>query len=285
MSPIDLHCHSFCSDGVLAPAAVVARAAAAGVEILALTDHDVLDGIAEAQQAAQQFGIRLIAGVEISTTWQAQTVHIVGLGVDPLNRILQAGLQDLRERRNRRAAEIGARLAQAGIPDVFAGMQRLAQGSILSRTHAARYLVEAGYAKDFNDAFKQWLKSGRPGAVKSDWVQVGDAVDWIRAAGGQAVIAHPGRYRMTFAKLTRLAQAFRSVGGEGIEVISGSHGPTQVAQIHRLSHKEKLKASVGSDFHDPEAWAQLGRIGHLPKDCTPIWEDWQDLPQSLRVAA
>jgi predicted metal-dependent phosphoesterase TrpH len=281
MSPIDLHCHSFYSDGILAPAAVVARAAEAGVEVLALTDHDVLDGIAEAQQAASVHAIRLIAGVEISTTWQAQTIHVVGLDVDPEHPALQAGLAKLRERRNLRAAEMAEKLARAGIPGVLEGMQNLAQGKILSRTHAARYLVEAGHAKDFGDAFKRWLKSGRPGAVKSDWTQMGDAVDWIRAAGGQAVIAHPGRYRMTFAKLTRLAQVFRSVGGEGIEVISGSHGPNDVAQIHRLSHKEKLKASVGSDFHDPNAWAQLGKIGHLPKDCTPIWEGWKNLPASL----
>jgi hypothetical protein len=269
----DLHSHSLASDGSLAPAGLVEAAHDAGIGVLALTDHDTTDGIDEAAGAARVLGMRLIPGAEISVTWQAQTVHILGLGLDTGNAELQAGLTRLRVFREWRAGEIGRRLARAGIGGALAGARALAQGRIVSRTHFARYLVEQGHAASVRDVFRRFLVNNRPGYVPGRWAALEEALSWIRAAGGVAVIAHPARYSMTASKLRRLVGEFRELGGAGMEVVSGSHTRDNVAAMAALCRNERLLASCGSDYHGPEnCWLRLGELPDLPAGCTPLWE-------------
>ena len=275
----DLHSHSTASDGTLTPRALVERAVSQGVDVLALTDHDVLDGLAEALEAAALRGLTLVPGVEISVTWASRVIHIVALGVDPENSDLQKGLEGLRELREIRADEMGRRLAKAGIEGAAEGARILAGGQVVSRTHFARFLIERGLAKDFKAAFRRYLKPGRPGYVGCEWVALEVALDWILKASGQAVIAHPARYSLSRVKLQALVDDFKGAGGCALEVVSSSHNPGEVRQMAALANANGLLSSVGSDFHTPEqAWGELGRIGPLPVACTPIWHDWQDNP-------
>lgn len=267
----DLHSHTYYSDGELAPAELISRAQAAGVEALAVTDHDVTAGLEEAAAAAAQVGLRLIPGVEISVTWDRQTLHVVGLGIDAAHPPLQAGLAALRDCRDQRAEEIGRRLAKKGIADACAGAARYARGPILSRTHFARFLVDAGHARDLRQAFQRFLAKGTPGHVPSHWVALDEAVGWIRAAGGHAVIAHPARYKLTTNRLQRLLHQFKECGGAAIEVVSGSHSRDDSLRFARLAAQVGLEASAGSDFHGPDNWMQLGRLPALPDGCTPLW--------------
>ena len=272
----DLHTHSLQSDGTLTPAELVTRARTAGVDVLALTDHDVTDGIVEAQATAAMLGMRLIAGVEISVTWQGQTVHIVGLNIDTADHALQQGLSRLREFRQWRAVEIGRRLQKRRIEGAYEGARHLAKGKIVSRTHFARFLVEQGYVRGMQQAFKQFLASGKPGHVPGQWATLDEAVSWIRSAGGQAVVAHPARYKLSAGKLLRLFGEFRECGGEAIEVISGSHTPESNRHFARIAAEQDFLASAGSDYHGPEkTWMDLGRLPALPDGCVPVWRDWE----------
>jgi predicted metal-dependent phosphoesterase TrpH len=270
----DLHSHTLHSDGTLTATELVQRAAAKGVNVLAVTDHDVTDGLEEAGRAAQIAGIRLVPGVEVSATWEGMTVHVVGLGIDPQDPVLSTGLAGLRRQRNERAQEIAAGLDKAGIPGTLEGASSLARGQIISRTHFARYLVDAGHARDMGKAFKRFLGKGKPGYVRSEWCSLETSVDWIRAAGGRAVIAHPERYTLGRARMERMLTAFREFGGAGIEVVAGSHTPGGIEKFGRLACEFELLASRGSDFHSPEAtWVELGRLPKLPEYCVPIWHD------------
>jgi predicted metal-dependent phosphoesterase TrpH len=269
----DLHSHSLASDGTLSPAGLVAAAHAAGVDVLALTDHDTTDGISGAAAAAQQAGMQLVAGVEISVSWQAQTVHVLGLGIDPACPVLQHGLVKLCEFRDWRAVEIGRRLARAGIGGCYTGARKLAQGRIVSRTHFAHFLVAQGHAASVRDVFKRFLVNNKPGFVSGEWAGLEEALGWIAAAGGIAVIAHPARYRMTASKLRRLVAEFRECGGRGMEVVSGSHTRDNITAMAALCRAEKLLASSGSDYHGPEnPWVNLGQLAALPAGCRPVWE-------------
>jgi predicted metal-dependent phosphoesterase TrpH len=276
LSPIDLHCHSSWSDGGLTPRELIARAARRGVRVLALTDHDTVEGIAEAQLAARQHGLLLVAGVEISVTWSGRTLHVVGLGVDPDNPELDRGLIEVRAGRGRRAAAIADRLARLGIPGVLAGASALASNqAMLGRTHIARHLVAIGAVKDTKAAFRRYLGEGKPGYVKHRWASLPDAISWIRSAGGVAVLAHPGRYDLSAARLVALLHEFRELGGAGVEVVTASHAPEQVQRIASLAQACSLEASAGSDFHSPEdSWMDLGGLPELPQACRPIWRDW-----------
>jgi len=270
----DLHSHTLHSDGTLTPTELVRRAAEKGVDVLALTDHDVTDGLAEAANVAAEVGIRLIPGVEISTTWEGMTLHVVGLDIDPGNPVLAAGLADLRRQRDERAVEMAAGLEKAGITGTHEGASQLAKGKILSRTHFARHLVEAGHAGDIGKAFRKFLRKGKAGYVRSEWCALEDSIDWIRAAGGRAVIAHPERYTLGRVRMERLLTAFREFGGVGIEVVSGSHTPGGIEKFGRMACDFELLASRGSDFHSPEAtWVELGRMPRLPDYCVPVWHD------------
>ena len=280
----DLHSHSTASDGTLAPAALVRAAHQAGVRVLALTDHDTTAGVAEARQAAAGLDIELLAGVEISVTWSAQTIHIVGLHLDPENQALQAGLDSLREFRDWRAREIGRRLEKSGVADAYEGALAHSNGILVSRTHFARMLVERGLVDDERKVFKRYLVNGKPGYVAGDWASLADALSWIHGAGGLAVIAHPARYKMTRTKLRRLFSEFKELGGEAVEVISGSHSRDDVVSMAKHTTDFGLLASAGSDFHTPESpWVALGRLPMLPGGCRPVWDRWS-LPVSAVMA-
>ncbi|WP_295879677.1 PHP domain-containing protein [uncultured Thiohalocapsa sp.] len=268
----DLHTHSTASDGTLTPTALVERAAAAGVETLALTDHDTLAGIAEAQTAADAAGLRLIPGVEVSVTWGGRTVHVVGLAVDTTCDTLLSGLAGLQAYRVWRAEEIGHRLARAGWDGALEGARRYAAGTLIGRTHFARFLVERGAAADVRDVFKRFLVSGKPGHVPGEWTTLEEALGWIHAAGGIAVIAHPARYGFTRSKMRRLLGELKECGGRGLEVVSGSHSKDDYYVYARHARDEGLLASAGSDYHGPEKpWIELGRLPPLPEGCTPVW--------------
>jgi predicted metal-dependent phosphoesterase TrpH len=271
----DLHSHSTASDGTLTPAELVARAHAQGVQVLALTDHDSTEGLAEASAAAQTLGVRLVPGVEISVTWHDKTVHIIGLHIDAAHDALQCGLARLRGFRDWRAEEIGRRLAQHGIVEAYAGARRYARGGIVSRTHFARFLVEQGRARAVRDVYAHYLNEGKPGYVAGEWATLEEALGWIHGAGGQAVIAHPARYKLSEAKFELLLDEFKRHGGAGMEVLSGSHTPDDCARMARHARRRGLLASQGTDYHGPEhAWLDLGRLPAMPEGCVPVWEHW-----------
>lgn len=272
----DLHTHSTASDGTLTPTALVARAAEVGIQVLALTDHDTLNGIAEGQAAASELGLTLIPGVEISVTWGGRTLHILGLGIDPAAPALNAGLGGVRDYRDWRAKEIGQRLAAKGIDGAYAGALALAADErFVGRTHFARFLVQRGYAATVRDVFKRYLVKGKPGHVTGNWASLEEALGWIREAGGQAVVAHPARYGLTGFKMRHLIGEFRELGGVGIEVISGSHSRDEACVYAQRARDFALLASAGSDYHGPEhPYMELGRLPKLPPGCVPIWADW-----------
>ncbi len=279
MLRVDLHCHSTASDGMLSPAELLHHAAAQGVDVLALTDHDVTAGLAEAAQVAAEVGVTLVTGVEISVTWAHQLIHLVGLGLDPANERLQQGLAGLRDFRDWRAQEIGRRLEKRGIGGAYEAVRAQAKGPSIGRTHFARYLVEQGKVRDVQDAFDHYLKRGKPGYVPGQWAELSEAVSWISAAGGQAVIAHPARYGLSATRMRDLLTAFKEAGGAALEVVSGSfpHGATPA--LANYAQRYELLASVGSDYHGPgQSHNELGKVPPLPAGCVPVWEDW-NLPQ------
>jgi len=278
MLNIDLHCHSNVSDGVLPPAEVVARAAANGVHALALTDHDDVAGLAAAQAATEGTELALIPGVEISVTWSGQTVHIVGLRIDPVHPELAAGLHNIRMGRIERAQRMGDDLARSGIVGAYEGAYDFAANKqMVGRTHFARWLVAQGHAPDMRGAFRRFLTRGNPGYVEHQWTTLENAVGWIRASGGMAVIAHPGRYAFNARELHLLLDAFRVLGGEGIEVITGSHHPSEYGKFADLARAFGLKASRGADFHAPGEGIDIGRLPALPHYCQPVWQGWPEL--------
>ena len=287
MFNIDLHCHSNVSDGLLPPGEVVARAAANGVHALALTDHDATAGLAAARAAAEAAGVAFIPGVEISVTWGGQTVHIVGLRIDPEHPELAAGLAAIRQGRIERARRMGDDLVRSGIAGAYEGAYGYAANKeMVGRTHFARWLVAQGHAPDMRGAFRRFLTRGNPGYVEHEWAALEEAVGWIRASGGMAVIAHPGRYAFNAREMHLLLDAFRALGGEGIEVITGSHHPSEYGKWADLARAFGLKASRGADFHAPGEGIDIGRLPALPHYCQPVWQGWPELAPaaSLSVA-
>jgi len=276
MSPFDLHAHSTVSDGTLTPTQLAERAAARGIDYLALTDHDDTAGIAEACDAAAATSLRVVPGVELSVTWESRTVHVVGVNIDPGNRMLGDGLARIREGRDARAARIAESFAKTGIGNALDGAKRYAAGArLISRTHFARFLVETGRARSMQDAFKRYMRAGKPGHVEHAWASLGEAVSWIHAAGGQAIVAHPARYRMTPTRLRRMLGAFRDLGGDGIEVFSATQTVAETEDSVRCARVFGLLASTGSDFHDPrESALDLGALPPLPMGVAPVWSRW-----------
>lgn len=274
VSHYDLHCHSTRSDGVMQPGEVIARAANRGVRTIALTDHDDVSGLHEARAVAQTCGIELIPGVEISVTWNNRTLHVVGLRVDPENETLVAGLRANRAGRGERAERISAELERAGIPGALEGARAyVTNPELVSRTHFARFLVESGRVRTTQAVFDRYLGDGRPGYVQHVWASLGDAVSWIKAAGGLAVIAHPGRYKLDEPQREKLLRAFSDLGGVGIEVVTGSHSADQFSYWARRAREFGLLSSMGSDFHGPrEGYRDLGDLPPLPSGCTPVWD-------------
>ena len=280
----DLHTHSSASDGTLSPTELIDRAIAAGVCVMALTDHDTTGGVAEAAAAARRQGVVLVPGAEISVSWGGRTIHVLGLGLDVSNPALCDGLERLVAYRQWRAEEIGRRLAKAGINGAYQGAKAFSNGHLISRTHFARFLVQQRRADNERDVFKRYLVSGKPGHVAGEWATLEDAVGWIRSSGGQAVIAHPARYGLTRTKMCQLIGQFQELGGEGIEVVSGSHNRDEAFVFARHARDNQLLASAGSDYHGPEKpWIQLGALPPLPDGCTPIWADWRLEPPLAAV--
>lgn len=273
----DLHCHSTVSDGMLAPADLVAHAAKRGVKVLALTDHDDLGGLAIAREAALLHGIQFVNGVEISVTWKRRTLHIVGLKVDIENAALKTALAGVRIGRDERAQQMGADLARVGIHGAYEGAKAIAKQSIITRTHFARFLVANGHAKDTKSVFKKYLVKGKPGFKEHEWMDLKTAINLINDAGGQAVIAHPGRYDLGTINMLLLMHEFRSLGGSAIEVVTGSHTPPQYQQFAKIAHKFSLKSSLGSDYHGSGiSYMEMGCIPDLPDNCVPVWQDWPE---------
>lgn len=280
---IDLHSHSNISDGLLSPTDLVKHAATHGVKILALTDHDDIGGLAEAQQAAIQHGIQLVNGVEISVTWKKRTLHVVGLNVNPLDTLLMKSLATVRQSRLDRAKQMALGLEKAGIHGAFEAASTLAQQSILTRMHFARFLVERQYAKDAKSVFKKYLVKGKPGFVDHEWMSLESALNLITGSGGMAVLAHPGRYDIRRTNMLLLLEEFRALGGSAIEVVTGSHTAAQYVEYAKYAQLFGLKASLGSDYHGKGiSFMEMGRLPALPSNCVPVWQDW---PQINALAA
>ena len=246
------------------------------MDVLALTDHDEVSGLTEAEDAARSAGITLICGSEVSVTWDDITIHVVALGVDPRNSTLSEGLATNRAGRSTRARRIADALATAGIGGAYEGaMKYVTSEQLISRTHFARHLVDAGHARDMKDVFKRYLTRGRPGYVAHQWAPLSQAVDWIHTAGGQAVIAHPGRYGLNASGMRRLLTEFRDVGGDAIEILSSSHTPAQYVEFATHARVFGLRGSSGSDWHGPdESWMDLGSLPDMPTGVVPVWNDW-----------
>jgi len=269
----DLHCHSVVSDGTLTPEELAQRAHANGVHLWALTDHDELGGQQRARAAAKDLKLDYLAGVEISVTWMGQTIHIVGLGIDEQHAGILQGLKQTREGRGDRAKLMAEQLLKAGIPGAYEGALHYAGNhELISRTHFARFLVEQGVCRDTEQVFKNYLIEDKPGYVPHRWASLADAIAWIKAAGGVAVIAHPGRYKLNAMQMDELFKFFKEHGGLGIEVITGSHTPDQYHEYGKIAQQYGFLASRGSDFHDPsESHTDLGVLPLLPDHLKPIW--------------
>jgi len=270
----DLHCHSVVSDGTLTPEDLARRAHGNGVELWSLTDHDEVGGQQRAADAAQSLGMKYLTGTEISVTFIGKTVHIVGLGFNAEDANLRGGLLRTRGGRGQRAQEMAASLAQIGIRGAYEGALKYAGNhELISRTHFARFLVEVGACKDTNEVFRKYLTEGKPGFVEHRWATLRDAVSWIRQAGGVAVIAHPARYGFTANEEYALFTEFKLHGGQGVEVVTGSHTTAEYQTYANMAREFELAASRGSDFHSPdESHTELGTLPYLPGNLTPVWE-------------
>lgn len=255
------------------PQEVVQRAHDNGVELLALTDHDTTAGLAEAQVAAQDLGLKLVSGIEISCQWSGVCIHVVGLNIDPENERLVEELAIQSDKREQRGLEIDRRLAKLGFDNCYEGAKKIAGNSQLGRPHFAQFMVEQGYVSDRNTAFDKYLGAGKVGDVKSQWPELDEVVCWIHAAGGVAVLAHPDKYRLTRMKLKRLLTSFKEAGGDAMEVVSGAQNKDVTDYFTRLCDEFDFYASCGSDFHNPNAlWSDLGKVDPLPKACRPVWQ-------------
>ncbi len=270
----DLHCHSVVSDGTLTPEVLAARAKTNGVELWALTDHDEVGGQVRAAAAAVANDMAYLTGVEISVTFANETVHIVGLGFDATNPIIVNGLAKTRGGRGERAMEMSNGLAKVGIKGAYDGaLKFVGNPELISRTHFARFLVESGVCKDTYEVFRKYLTEGKPGYVPHSWAKLGDAVSWIVQSGGVAVIAHPGRYKFTANEEFALFSEFKTHGGQGVEVVTGSHTVAEYVEYAAVAKEFGMAASRGSDFHSPdESRIDLGTLPMLPGDLTPVWE-------------
>lgn len=268
----DLHTHSTASDGKLSPLELLQRARAAGVDMLAITDHDSVAAYAELPAVDD---LRLVPGVEFSTLWQRVGIHVVGLNVALDSAALREAIAYQRRARDQRAARIAARLAKRGIADPLAGAARFAGNGSIGRPHFAEYLLSIGAVPNIEFAFRKYLDAAHAGNLIEDWASLPAIIDWIRAAGGTPVIAHPGKYKLTRARLEQLTSDFAAAGGQAIEVVSGAQKPELTRDLAQLAARHGLAASTGSDFHQPgQVWAQLGVVPALPDNATPVWDLW-----------
>jgi len=270
---VDLHNHSYYSDGVFSPTEVVRLADEADCNLFALTDHDTTDGLAEAQQMADELSVNLVSGVEISALWRNMTIHIVGLGIDINNDILQKGLNYNQRLREERAEKIALGLRRAGITDALEKTQELSKTDMLTRTHFAQMLIREGYCKDMKSVFRRYLTGKKPGASRVEWRSFDEVVVWIHAAGGLAVIAHPFRYRMTQTKIKNMLIDFKEVLGDGVEVVTATSTDEEITLSNQWAKEYKLLSSCGSDYHGwPNQRIQMGCLKDLPNLDNAIWK-------------
>jgi len=268
----DLHCHSTASDGALSPAAIVLRAHQHGVTALALTDHDTTAGLAEAQASAATTGLKLIPGIELSTLWQNQCFHIVGIGIDPEHPPLAEATRKLQNTRIERAEKIADKLAKKRIDGAMEAVKKAAGGGMITRSHFADFLVSQHHVSTPQEAFDRYLAKGKPAYVATPWAELDLAVNWITESGGIAVLAHPLRYKLSANWMKRLLTAFKNAGGQGIEVITGRINNDEIRLAATLASRFELAGSAGSDFHFPDQWVELGRLAPLPSHIKPVWE-------------
>jgi len=269
---VDLHNHSYYSDGVFSPTEVVRLADEADCNLFALTDHDTTDGLAEAQQMADELSVNLVSGVEISALWRNMTIHIVGLGIDINNDILQKGLNYNQRLREERAEKIALGLRRAGITDALEKTQELSKTDMITRTHFAQMLIREGYCKDMKSVFRRFLTGKKPGASRVEWRSFDEVVGWIHAAGGLAVIAHPFRYRMTQTKIKNMLMDYKEALGDGIEVVTATSTDEEITLSNKWAKEYKLLSSCGSDYHGwPNQRIQIGCLRDLPNLDNAIW--------------
>ena len=269
---VDLHNHSYYSDGVFSPSEVVKLADEANCDLFALTDHDTTDGLNEARQTADKLSVDLVSGVEISAFWRNMTIHIIGLDIDINNDILQAGLVHNQQLRKERAEKIALGLWRAGIKDALEKTQALSKTDMLTRTHFAQMLIGEGYCKDMKSVFRRYLTGKKPGGIRVEWKNIDEVVGWIHAAGGQAVLAHPFRYRMTNTKVKNMFLNFKEVFGDGVEVVTATSTDEEISLSNQWAEEYKLSSSCGSDYH---GWKnqriQIGSLKDLPNLDNAIW--------------
>ena len=270
----DLHCHSTFSDGALSPTELILRAIEHGVTTLALTDHDTVSGLFEAQQTTeQQHTLNFIPGIELSCIWNKKTFHILGLNIDANNAELLAGTQQLQNIRIERAKKIASRLEKNKIPGAFEAVNAAAGSGMITRPHFANFLIKQGHVSSIQEAFDRYLGQGKSAFVNTQWVELADAIHWIKAAGGIAVLAHPMRYKLTASWMRRFLTDFKAMGGLGIEVITARSNPDEIRRTIHFAKQYELYGSVGSDFHTPKnQWVELGRLTSLPKNIPPVWD-------------
>ena len=269
---VDLHNHSYYSDGLFSPSEVVEYADEAGCDLFALTDHDTTDGLSEAKQMADKLSVDLVSGVEISAFWRNMTIHVIGLDIDIDNHILQAGLGHNQQLRKDRAEKIAFELWRAGIKDALEKTQALSKNDMLTRTHFAQMLIREGYCKDMKSVFRRYLNGKKPGGVRVEWKNIDEVVSWIHDAGGKAVLAHPFRYRMTQTKIKNMLTDFKEVLGDGIEVVTATSTDEEITLSNKWAKEYKLSSSCGSDYHGwPNQRIQIGCLRDLPNPDNAIW--------------
>ena len=269
----DLHSHTIFSDGDLSPEELVNEASAGGVKVLALTDHDTLDGLPRAEDAAITAGLTLVRGVEISTRWEKLDIHVLGLGVDLDDSTLVEGLKFHQSERITRAQQVSKKFEKLGIEGMWEEVSQQVKTHYVGRPDFARVLIKRGVVNNFQAAFNKYLAAGKPAYVATDWASIPDAIAWIKSAGGVAVLAHPGRYRITRTKLTKLLACFKEAGGEGMEVLYSAQEASKTQDLARISKQFGLVASAGSDFHGfSYPGMRFGALGEMPSSCQALWD-------------
>jgi predicted metal-dependent phosphoesterase TrpH len=269
----DLHSHSIASDGALSPTELVKRAHEKGVTVLALTDHDTTNGLAEAQQAAAGLGMRLINGIELSASHLNQCLHIVGLNIDPNNPALSEGIAQQQKIRDLRAKQIAEKLEKKKIFGAYEFVTQAAGNGEITRSHFADFLLTHQHVTTQQEAFDRYLSKGKPAFVPTVWASLEETVAWIKAAGGVAVVAHPLRYKLSVKWMNRALAVFKQAGGQGIEVVTGRASLDEIRISQQFAEKHQLYASAGSDFHAPDnLYLELGRLAAMPAGLKPVWE-------------
>lgn len=272
---IDLHCHSYFSDGLLSPLALVEKAYHSGIKILALTDHDTVDGIENLLKIQHGFPITLIKGIELSASWKKYDIHVLGLNLDISSPDLNHLITEQNEHRVARSLAIAEKMAALGVEQALEKAYLIAGHKRISRPHFAQVLVNEGKAKDIQTAFKRFLIRGKPAYVHKTWVSLEKAISVVKQASGMAVLAHPLKYALTRTKLHELIAEFKYHGGEGLEVISGEMTPEGIQELAGLCQRFDFFASTGSDYHGQGlSRISLGGQQQLPLNCRPIWHQW-----------